>query len=192
MRRLLLGLAISGMLVFSQEHAPAAEGHAVAAAEHSDHDAMLPWKWANFALLVLGLGYLANKMLPPFFAGRTAEIQKGLADAAAMQKESEAKVAAIEGRLKDLEGEIASIRSNAASEMVIEEGRVRKEGDDAIAKMRRHTGLEIATATKAAQAELRRYAALVALETAEGQLRARINAPVDAGLIGGFLKGSDN
>lgn len=192
MRRLLLGLVTSAILVFCQEHAPAPEGHGAAATEHSDHDAMLPWKWANFALLVLGLGYLANKMLPPFFAGRTAEIQKGLADAAAMQKESEAKVAAIEARLKNLEGEIASIRSNAAAEMVTEEGRVRKEGEDAIAKMRQHTAVEIATATKTAQAELRRYAALLALETAEGQLRTRINGPVDAGLIGGFLKGLNN
>jgi len=190
MRPLLLGLGISAILVFAQEHAPAEEHKA--GTEHSDHDAMLPWKWANFALLVMGLGYLASKMLPPFFAGRTAEIQKGLADAATMQKESEAKVTAIEGRLKNLEGEIASIRSNAAAEMVTEEARVRKEGEDAIAKMRQHTDTEIAAATKAAQAELRRYAALLALETAEGQLRARINAPVDAGLIGGFLKGLNN
>jgi len=58
--------------------------------------------------------------------------------------------------------------------------------------MRQHTDVEIASATKAAQAELRRYAALLALETAEGQLRARINAPVDVGLIGGFLKGLNN
>jgi len=119
MRRVLLGLALAAVMVFAQEHAPAV-------AEHADHDAMLPWKWANFALLVLGLGYLASKMLPPFFAGRTAEIQKGLADAAAMQKESEAKVTAIEARLKNLEGEIASIRANAAAEMATEEARVRK------------------------------------------------------------------
>lgn len=185
MRRVLLGLALAAVMVFAQEHAPAA-------AEHADHDAMLPWKWANFALLVLGLGYLASKMLPPFFAGRTAEIQKGLADAAAMQKESEAKVTAIEARLKNLEGEIASIRANAAAEMATEEARVRKEGEEAIAKMRQHTDVEIGTATKSAQVELRRYVALLALETAEGQLRTRLTAPVDAGLIGGFLKGLNN
>ncbi len=190
MRRLLIGLVIAATMVFAQEHAPA-EGHK-ASAEHSEHDALMPWKWANFALLFVGLGYLASKTLPPFFAGRTAEIRKGLADAAAMQKESEAKVASIEARLKSLEGEIAAIRSNAAAEMVAEEARVRKEGEEAIAKMRQHADVEIATATKAAQAELRRYAALLALETAEGQLRARINGSVDAALVSGFLKGQNN
>ena len=58
--------------------------------------------------------------------------------------------------------------------------------------MRQHTDVEIGTATKSAQVELRRYAALLALETAEGQLRTRLTAPVDAGLIGGFLKGLNN
>jgi F-type H+-transporting ATPase subunit b len=195
MRRLLLGFVLLGALLVAQEHG--ADSHAAGqgeshGAEHSEGDPLLKWKIANFVMLVAGLGYLIGKMAPPFFAGRTAEIQKGLADAATMQKESEAKVASIEARLKNLEGEIASIRSSAAAEMAAEEARVRKEGEEAIAKMKHHTAVEIEAATKQAQAELRQYAAKLALETAEGQLRGRLNSQVDAGLINGFLKGLNN
>ncbi|OYW13188.1 MAG: hypothetical protein B7X34_00700 [Acidobacteriia bacterium 12-62-4] len=194
MRRLLIGFVLSGAFLLAQEHG-AAESHAATAehgTEHAEGDPMLKWKVANFVLLVIGLGYLVGKMAPPFFAGRTADIQKGLAEAAATQKESDAKVAAIEARLKNLEGEIATIRSNAAAEMAAEEARVRKEGEEAIAKMRHHTTVEIEAATKQAQVELRQYAAKLALETAEGQLRGRLNSQVDAGLINGFLKGLNN
>ncbi len=198
-RRLLIGFVLSTALLVAQEHgaadphaAPAQHGAAEHGTEHAEGDPMLKWKIANFVLLVIGLGYLIGKMAPPFFAGRTADIQKGLADAAATQKESDAKVAAIEARLKNLEGEISSIRSNAAAEMAAEEARVRKEGEEAIAKMKHHTTVEIEAATKQAQAELRQYAAKLALETAEGQLRGRLNSQVDAGLINGFLKGLNN
>lgn len=194
MRRLLIGFVLSGAFLLAQEHG-AAESHAATAehgTEHAEGDPMLKWKVANFVLLVIGLGYLIGKMAPPFFAGRTADIQKGLAEAATTQKESDAKVAAIEARLKNLEGEIATIRSNAAAEMAAEEARVRKEGEEAIAKMRHHTTVEIEAATKQAQVELRQYAAKLALETAEGQLRGRLNSQVDAGLINGFLKGLNN
>jgi F-type H+-transporting ATPase subunit b len=112
--------------------------------------------------------------------------------AAATQKESDAKVAAIEARLQNLEGEIAAIRSNAAAEMAAEEARVRQEGEEAIAKLRHHTEVEIDAASRQAQAELRQFAAKLALETAEGQLRARLNPQLDAGLINGFLKGLNN
>lgn len=198
MRRFLLGFVLSGALLVAQEHG-AADSHAATSEHGSEHgsghsegDPLLKWKIANFVLLVAGLGYLIGKMAPPFFAGRNAEIQKGLADAATQQKESDAKVASIEARLKNLEGEIATIRENAAAEMAAEEARVRKEAEEAIAKMKHHTAVEIEAATKQAQAELRQYAAKLALETAEGQLRSRLNSQVDAGLINGFLKGLNN
>jgi F-type H+-transporting ATPase subunit b len=197
MRRLLIGFVLSTALLLAQDHGTPAAEHAQSAehAEHSKHaegDPLLQWKVANFLLLVLGLGFLISKMAPPFFAGRTAEIQKGLAAAAATQKESDAKVAAIEARLQNLEGEIAAIRSNAAAEMAAEESRVRKEGEEAIAKLRHHTEVEIDGASRQAQAELRQFAAKLALETAEGQLRARLNPQLDAGLLNGFLKGLNN
>ncbi|MFN9892036.1 MAG: hypothetical protein ACK58M_02215, partial [Acidobacteriota bacterium] len=79
-----------------------------------------------------------------------------------------------------------------AAEMAAEEARVRQEGEEAIAKLRHHTEVEIDAASRQAQAELRQFAAKLALETAEGQLRARLNPQLDAGLINGFLKGLNN
>ena len=41
------------------------------------------WGWANFVLLAGGLGYLIKKHAGPYFAQRSLEIGKGIADAEA-------------------------------------------------------------------------------------------------------------
>ena len=56
------------------------------------------WKWANFAVLAAGLGYLVAKNAGPFFRSRSEEIQKGIKDAAQVRAEAEARASAIEKR----------------------------------------------------------------------------------------------
>ena len=58
------------------------------------------WKWANFAILVIGLGYLIGKNLPPVFRSRTEEIQKGIVEAQAMKRDAEKRAAEMDARLK--------------------------------------------------------------------------------------------
>ena len=121
----LLGIALlAGTLVFAQEHPVANEpagdatGHAQQGAKHgeahAEGEAPMPneiwWKWANFALLAGGLGYLISKHAGPFFRSRTEEIQKGIQDAAKVRAEAEARAAA------DREQDRKSIRGNRKSE----------------------------------------------------------------------------
>ena len=56
------------------------------------------WKWANFIILVAGLGYLVAKTLPPLFKSRTEEIQKGIAEAREMKQDADRRSADVAAR----------------------------------------------------------------------------------------------
>ena len=67
-----LGLAFASYAL--PQEAPAAnENHA------EQGDPMIWWKWANFAILAVGLGYLTGKHVPPLFRKQSQEIQNALA-----------------------------------------------------------------------------------------------------------------
>ena len=117
MKRLLLlsfCAAVLSLRTFAEE--PAAEHGAPgehAAEAHEEGDKYIWWKWANFAILAVALGYMLNKALPPFFAGRTAEIQKGIAEAAKAKAEADQRAAAMQQRLAALGAEIEQIKTTA-------------------------------------------------------------------------------
>ena len=47
------------------------------------------WKWANFALLAGGLGYLIAKSAPPLFAARSRKIREDMAEAEHLLEQAE-------------------------------------------------------------------------------------------------------
>lgn len=214
MRRLFLVLTVAAVGVWAQEHgAPAAGEHGAApAAAHgetphgeaahgaaghgeAEHKSGGPaevsiwWKWANFALLAGGLGYMIAKNAPAYFASRNEEIRKGLEEGAELQREANARTAAMEARLKNLEAEIAELRAKAKSEIAAEGERVQAETTAAMAKIQSHAEGEIAAAAKNERAVLKTYAADLALKMAEEKLRGQLTTQADAGLIQSFLKG---
>ncbi len=216
MRRLVLILAVGAVGLLAQEHGapatpPAGEhGAPAAAAEHgaaagahgapaghgeAEHKSGGPaevsvwWKWANFAILAGGLGYMIAKNAPAYFATRNEEIRKGLEEGAELQREANARTAAMEARLKNLEVEISELRAKAKSEIAREGDRVQAETAAAVAKIQAHAENEIASAAKNERAVLKTYAADLALKMAEEKLRGQLSSQADAGLIQGFLKG---
>jgi F-type H+-transporting ATPase subunit b len=188
MRRLSLVLLLAAVGVWAQEHG---------AAEHGDGghggggiaEVSIWWKWANFALLAGGLGYLIGKNAPAFFASRNEEIRKGLDEGARLQREANERTAAMEARLKNLATEIAEMKAKAKSEIAMEGERIQAETAAAMAKVQEHAASEIASAAKNERAQLKTFAADLALRMAEDKLRGQLNAQSDAGLINGFLKG---
>src|SRR6476660_6357588 len=72
------------------------------------------WRWANFAILAAGLGYLMSKHLPPFFRSRTGTIQKGIAEAQQMKLDAEKRAAEMAEKLKSLGADVENFRANAA------------------------------------------------------------------------------
>jgi F-type H+-transporting ATPase subunit b len=192
MRRLVPILVLAAVGVWAQEHgaAPAADAHG--AAEHKSEgppEVSIWWKWANFAVLAGGLVYLISKNAPAYFATRNEEIRKGLQEGAELQREANARTAAMEARLKNLESEITEMRTKAKADIAAEGDRIQAETTAAMAKVQAHAESEIAAAAKTERAQLKTYAADLALRLAEEKLQGQLNSQVDAGLMQGFLKG---
>jgi F0F1-type ATP synthase membrane subunit b/b' len=145
------------------------------------------WGWANFIILAGGLGYLIKKHAGPYFAQRSLEIRKGMADAEAERIASDAKVADVNARLSNLQSEIESLRAGAKQEAEADAERVRQEAAAEIAKIQSHLAEEIASATKSAKLELRRYSAELALSLAEQKITARLTPETQDVLVRRFV-----
>jgi F-type H+-transporting ATPase subunit b len=169
-------------------HAAAAGGESHEGAKHEESgDPYIMWKWINFGILALGLGYLIAQNLPPFFASRTAEIQKGIAEATKLKAEADAKAAQMEQRMAKLSTEIESLRAHGKAELATEGDRIRKETEALVAKIQAGAEAEIESTAKAARQELKSYSAQLALELAEKRIGSRIAAGSDT-LVPKFIR----
>ena len=146
------------------------------------------WKWANFALLAVGLGYLVKKNLPPFFRGRTAEIQQGITEAQQIKRDAEARAAQVEARLQKLGEDIDQFRRQSREEMQQEGERIRQETAKQLGHLEQLAQQEIEAAGKVARRELKDYAAKLAMDLAEQRVRARLNAGTETALVDGFVQ----
>jgi F-type H+-transporting ATPase subunit b len=187
MRRATLAVALG--LAFAcyamPQEAPAATN--AAKSEAGQGDPMIGWKWANFALLAIVLGYLIRKNVPPLFRKQSDEIQKALAEAAKIKEEAAAYAASVEARLANLQSEIQKLRENAHAEMSAESERIRRETEHHLQRIREHSAQEVELMTRAAKNELRKYAAELAIGLAEERIRFRMNPEAQDQLVSGFL-----
>ncbi|HUS05969.1 MAG TPA: ATP synthase F0 subunit B [Bryobacteraceae bacterium] len=197
MRRLLAAAFVMAGMAFAQQYppppvtrptVPPPAHRAEAAAEHEE--AMpneLMWKWANFGILVLGLGYLIGKNAGPFFRSRTEEIQKGIREAAAMRADAEKRAAGIEARIANLTADVEALRQSSHQEIEAEHERMQSESTQQLAKLEAHAQQEIASAAKNATLDLKSAAAELALKLAEQQIRNRVTPQVQDALVNGFI-----
>jgi len=186
------GIAALVLLLFVKFPAPAQQHESeTQKVEEStgvtEHGPSVFWGWANFLVLAGGLGYLIKKNAGPYFAKRSLEIRKGLVEAEAERTASEAKVAAVDRRLANLQTEIEALRSSAQQEAEADAQRVRREAAAEMAKIQSHVAEEIASAAKSATLELRRYSAELALGLAEQKIAARLSPEIEDRLVGGFV-----
>ena len=161
----------------------------LAAAEaESSHEEMNPiWKWANFAILAVGLGYLMAKNLPPLFSSRTTEIQKGISESQQMKRDAEKRSAEMDARLAALGADIERFRKESGEEMRQEGERISRETAAQIKKVEEQAAGEIEAAGKSARRELKEYAAELALGLAEERVRARMNDAAESVLVDNFV-----
>jgi F-type H+-transporting ATPase subunit b len=151
-------------------------------------DKWIIWRWANFGLLAIGIGYLLAKNMPPFFQSRTTEIQKDITDAQATKLAAEKRAAEMDTRLNALGADIEKFRVQAKIEMEQEAGRIRQETAHQIEKLQKQAEQEIESAGNLASRELSAYAAKLALDLAEQRIRTRLDASTEAGLVDDFTK----
>ena len=175
-----LGLAFASYAL--PQEAPAAnENHA------EQGDPWIWWKWANFAILAVGLGYLIAKNVPPLFRKQSDEIQNALAESAKIKQEAAAYAAGVEARLANLQSEIQKLRETAHADMIAESERIRRETEHHVQRIREQSVQEMALMTRAAKQELRKYAAELAIQLAERHIRFRMNPETQEQLVDGFL-----
>jgi F0F1-type ATP synthase membrane subunit b/b' len=146
------------------------------------------WKWANFLLLAGGLGYLIRKSAPPLFAARSQSILKDIAESGKIRQDADARAAEVDRRLAGLEAEIAALRADSQRESQAETQRLASHTAAEIAKIHAQAEQEIGAAGKAARADLKRYAAELAVGLAEQKIRARMTPATEDGLVRGFVR----
>ena len=157
--------------------------------EQDENADLMPWRWANFAILVVGLGYLINKNLMPVLAARSAGIAEGLAAGERAKAEAEARAQAVQVKLDGLAGAVSALKAQAAADRAHEAARLRHESDLEMARISQHAAEEIESATKIARLDLQRHAAKLAIELATQKIRSRMNGEVQAALIENFIGG---
>jgi F-type H+-transporting ATPase subunit b len=157
------------------------------AAEAAAETDMTGWKWANFAILAAGIGYLLVKQAGPYFASRSIEIRKGIEEARRLQAEAEARSAAMEAKLAALGAEVEAMRKSAREEAAREGERIRQEAEREIAKIQANADLEISSALKAAQGELKGYSAQLAIDLARQKVRERMTPADQEALVRSFV-----
>ena len=182
MRRLAIWFALLVALSFTalaQEHE--------AKGEEKGGQNIILWKWANFAILAAGLGFLIVKQAGPYFATRSVEIRKGIADAQKIRADAEASAAAMNAKLANLSLEVEAMRKSAKEEAAQEGVRIRQETERELAKIQAHSEQEISSALKAAQIELKKYSAQLAVDLARQKVRERMTPADQDTLVQNFV-----
>ena len=146
------------------------------------------WAWANFAILAGALGYLIAKHGGPWFAGRSAAIRRGIAEADEIRAQAEARAAEVDRRLAGLQSEIESLRAAAHNEQSAEAERIRQQTAADLERLKDHAASEIVAAGKGGRLELKRYSAQLAIDLAEQKIRRQMTPEVQAALIDGFAR----
>jgi F0F1-type ATP synthase membrane subunit b/b' len=146
---------------------------------------------ANFVILVAGLGWMIAKNAAPFFDARLKKIRQDIVQGEKARHEAERQAAEVDQRLANLDKEIADLRDESQRELENELERMRQKTAVDRERIRVHAEQEIAAAGKTARAELKRYAAELAIGLAEHKIRARMNAATQDALIGGFVENLD-
>lgn len=146
------------------------------------------WMWANFLVLAGALGYFAGKQGGPFFAARSRKISKDIIEAGDFLKRAELKAAQVESRLAGLQAEIAALREESRAEADAENERIARMTETEISKLQAGAELEIASAAKAARAELKQYAAGLAVTLAERKIRSQMTEAARDELVAEFVR----
>lgn len=157
------------------------------AAEDKGETRELIFKTINFLILAGALAYLLRKPLADFFTQRSSEIQAGLEEGRKALAESQARLSAVEEKLRRLEEEIAAFKASAEREMDAERQRLRQAAESEAQKILESARARMETASRAAQLDLKRHIADQALMQAEQLIRDRMDDPTQRRLVRQFV-----
>jgi ATP synthase F0 subunit b len=140
-------------------------------------------------LLFVGLGYFfLRRPIGEAFRGRQEGIRRELMAAQEERNAAVAKLEEVEGRLARLDAEVEAINAQALKEAAEERARIERATEEEIRKIREQSRREIESASKAARAELRAFAAEQSVRLAEEMIRRDIRPEDDAHLVEEYVK----
>jgi F-type H+-transporting ATPase subunit b len=128
------------------------------------------FEYLNFALLAGAVLYALARTLPKTFRANREAIQHKLEDARSATQEANERLAAIEKKLSGLWEEIAAISKQAEKDSAEDEARIKASLEEERKRIVDAVGKDIAAASSAAQRELKRFAATLAVERATQKL----------------------
>jgi F-type H+-transporting ATPase subunit b len=138
---------------------------------HLDEEAAAKvFEYLNFAILAGAILFYLLKNLPKAFRANRKEIERQLVDARTATKQAQERLAAIEERLRRLDQEIAAISKQADEDSIADEARIKASMEAERQRIVDAATKDIAAAGSAAQRDLRRFAASLAIERATQRL----------------------
>ena len=140
----------------------------------------------NSGLLILVIAYFLLKFLPKAFQTRRSKIRHELADARSATEMANQRLQAVEARLGRLDVDIEAIRKQAAHDSEADQKRIAASLEEERARIVRSAEQEIGAAQDAAQRELKRFAADLAVERAMS--RIELSADADRVLVHDFTE----
>ena len=129
----------------------------------------------NSAILIFAILAVLWKWLPKAFRTRSELIRQQLVDAQTATEAAGQRLSAVEARLAMLNTEIEGMRQQAERDSVEDEKRIRESMEAERERIIKAAGHAIDAASAAAQRELKRFAANLAVERALTDLRLTAN-----------------
>jgi F-type H+-transporting ATPase subunit b len=128
------------------------------------------FEWLNFAVLAGVILFVAGKYLPRTFRENREQIRRQLVEARIATEHGKERLTAIEQRLARLDEEIAAISKQAEKDSVEDEARIKASLKAEREKIVAASTRDIAAAASAAQRDLKRFAAGLAVDRAAQRL----------------------
>lgn len=144
----------------------------------------------NFAVIAILIALIAKSKLPSFFRVRSQTIQMSMEEARRTSADAQARLSEIESRLGRIDTEISQMRAHAEAEGQREEERIRAAAEEDKMRILAAVDQELAASRRMAERSLKAYAANLAVELAERNIK--IDPETDRRLVRRFAEDFGN
>jgi F-type H+-transporting ATPase subunit b len=139
------------------------------------------------SLILIGLIlYFLLKVVPKAFSSRSETIQQQLTEARSATEAANQRLAAVEAKLATLGEDIDKIRRQTEADLLEDEKRIKQSLEDERVRIVKSAEQEIDSASAAAQRDLKRFAANLAIDKAVQ--RIQLTAESDRAIVERFSK----
>ena len=178
---IICGVAVATLVVTVGAHSE----EQVSAAQQSTETL---FKWINFILVAGVIAWISWKRAPAFFGKRADAISSAVKKATDARVQADRLLREAEGKLANLEKEVAGLRAAAQRESAVEVERIHALTEGDAAKIDAAAKAEIGAAERAARLELKALAAQLAVSGAESLLAQQLTPETQDLLISNFVK----